>query len=70
MEQLLDAVLLSWAVHVGHLVLRQGAVVLMNLRETKTQTSGWFCTVTEGSVVLSVGLKVPHHAKIHFTVGF
>lgn len=45
MEQLLDAVLLSGAVHVGHLVLRQGAVVLMNLTEKKTQTSGWFYTV-------------------------
>ena len=32
-EQLFDAVFLSWAVHIGHLVLRQGAVVLMNLRE-------------------------------------
>lgn len=63
MEQLLDAVLLSRAVHVGHLVLRQGAVVLMNLRETKTQTSGRFCSVSRGSVVLSVGLKVPYHAK-------
>lgn len=31
MEQLFDAVFLSWAVHIGHLVLRQGAVVLMNL---------------------------------------
>lgn len=32
-EQLFDPVFLPWAVHVGHLVLRQGAVVLMNLRE-------------------------------------
>lgn len=32
-EQLFDAVFLSWAVHIGHLVLRQGAVVLMNLRK-------------------------------------
>ena len=32
MEQLFDAVFLSWAVHIGHLVLRQGAVVLMNLK--------------------------------------
>lgn len=32
MEQLFDAVFLSWAVHIGHLVLGQGAVVLMNLR--------------------------------------
>lgn len=31
MEQLFDAVFLSWAVHVGHLVLRQGTVVVMNL---------------------------------------
>lgn len=35
MEQLFDAVFLPWAVHVGHLVLRQGAVVLMNLGETE-----------------------------------
>lgn len=35
MEQLLDAVFLSWAVHVGHLVLRQGAVVVMNLQMTR-----------------------------------
>lgn len=32
-EQLFDAIFLSWAVHIGHLVLRQGAVVLMNLRQ-------------------------------------
>lgn len=31
MEQLFNAIFLSWAVHIGHLVLRQGAVVLMNL---------------------------------------
>lgn len=31
MEQLFDAVFLSWAVHVGHLVLRQRAVVMINL---------------------------------------
>lgn len=31
MEQLFDAVFLSRAVHIGHLVLWQGAVVLMNL---------------------------------------
>lgn len=31
MEQLFDAIFLSWAVHIGHLVLGQGAVVLMNL---------------------------------------
>lgn len=31
MEQLFDAVFLSWAVHIGHLVLGQRAVVLMNL---------------------------------------
>lgn len=37
MEQLFDAVFLSWAVHIGHLVLRQGAVVLMNLSETQRQ---------------------------------
>lgn len=37
-EQLFDALFLSWAVHIGHLVLRQGAVVLMNLKEdTETQ---------------------------------
>lgn len=30
-EQLFDAIFLSWAVHIGHLVLRQGAVVQMNL---------------------------------------
>lgn len=34
MEKLFDAVLLSWAVHVGHLVLGQGVVVQMNLRRT------------------------------------
>lgn len=34
MEQLFDAIFLSWAVHVGHLVLGQRAVVLMNLRRT------------------------------------
>lgn len=33
MEQLFDAVFLSWAVHIGYLVLRQGAVVLMNLSD-------------------------------------
>lgn len=33
MEQLFDAVFLSRAVHIGHLVLRQGAVVLMDLSE-------------------------------------
>lgn len=31
MEQLFDAVFLSWAVHIGHLVLRQRAVVMINL---------------------------------------
>lgn len=36
MEQLFDAVFLSWAVHIGHLVLRQGAVVLMDLRMRQT----------------------------------
>lgn len=35
MEQLFDAVFLSWAVDVGHLVLRQRAVVMINLH---TQT--------------------------------
>ena len=34
MEQLLDAVLLSWTVHIRHLVLRQAVVVLMDLRKT------------------------------------
>lgn len=34
MEQLFNAIFLSWAVHIGHLVLRQGAVVLMNLSKT------------------------------------
>lgn len=37
MEQLFDAVFLSWAVHVGHLVLRQGAVVLMNLSKIQRE---------------------------------
>lgn len=37
MEQLLDAVFLSWAVHIGHLVLRQGAVVLMDLRQRQRE---------------------------------
>ena len=36
MEQLFDAVFLSWAVHIGHLVLGQGAVVLMNLSRRRT----------------------------------
>lgn len=36
MEQLFDAVFLSWAVHIGYLVLRQGAVVLMNLSERQS----------------------------------
>lgn len=39
MEQLFDAVFLSRAVDVGHLVLRQGAVVLMNLTETRADMS-------------------------------
>lgn len=34
-EQLFDPVFLPWAVHIGHLVLGQGAVVLMNLRERR-----------------------------------
>lgn len=37
MEQLFDAVFLSWAVHIGHLVLRQGAVVLMNLSKRQRE---------------------------------
>lgn len=40
MEQLFDAVFLSWAVHIGHLVLRQGAVVLMNLRKRNDENDG------------------------------
>lgn len=39
MEQLFDAVFLSRAVHVGHLVLGQGAVVLMNLRRRGRERS-------------------------------
>ena len=35
MEELFDAVLLSWAVHIGNLVLGQGAVVVMNLTGEK-----------------------------------
>lgn len=37
MEQLFDAVFFSWTVHVGHLVLRQRAVVMINLH-THTHT--------------------------------
>lgn len=37
MEQLFDAVFLPWTVHIGHLVLGQGAVVLMYLRGKQTQ---------------------------------
>lgn len=39
MEQLFDAVFLSWAVHIGYLVLRQGAVVLMDLSERQSDES-------------------------------
>lgn len=39
MEQLFDAVFLSWAVHIGYLVLRQGAVVLMNLSGRQSDES-------------------------------
>lgn len=45
MEQLFNAIFLSWAVHVGHLVLRQGAVVLMNLSKTHREDEEHTCNM-------------------------
>lgn len=37
-EELLDSVFLARAVHIGHLVLREGAVVSLHLTETQRGT--------------------------------
>lgn len=48
MEQLFDAIFLSWAVHVGHPVLRQRAVVMINLH-THTRARARMTTLRTGT---------------------